>query len=74
GETVTTDGIVRTSIQYKDTGVNLMVTPSVNSGNVVTMQVDQSVTDVGQKDEVSGQRAFLQRQLSSKLAVRSGES
>lgn len=74
GETVTTDGIVRTSIQYKDTGVNLMVTPSVNAGNVVTMQVDQSVTDVGQKDEVSGQRAFLQRQLSSKLAVRSGES
>ncbi|PIF19590.1 MULTISPECIES: type II secretion system secretin GspD [unclassified Acidovorax] len=74
GETVTSDGIVRTSIQYKDTGVNLMVTPSVNSGNVVTMQVDQSVTDVGQKDEVSGQRAFLQRQLSSKLAVRSGES
>lgn len=74
GETVTTDGIVRTSIQYKDTGVNLMVTPSVNAGNVVTMQVDQSVTDVGEKDAVSGQRAFLQRQLSSKLAVRSGES
>lgn len=74
GETVTTDGIIRTSIQYKDTGVNLMVTPSVNAGNVVTMQVDQSVTDVGEKDAVSGQRAFLQRQLSSKLAVRSGES
>ncbi len=74
GETITTDGIVRTSIQYKDTGVNLMVTPSVNAGNVVTMQVDQSVTDVGQQDEVSKQRAFLQRQLSSKLAVRSGES
>ncbi|WP_421561063.1 type II secretion system secretin GspD [Paracidovorax sp. MALMAid1276] len=74
GETITSDGIVRTSIQYKDTGVNLMVTPSVNSGNVVTMQVDQSVTDVGQQDEVSKQRAFLQRQLSSKLAVRSGES
>ncbi len=74
GETITSDGIVRTSVQYKDTGVNLMVTPSVNSGNVVTMQVDQSVTDVGQQDEVSKQRAFLQRQLSSKLAVRSGES
>ncbi len=74
GETITSDGIVRTTIQYKDTGVNLMVTPSVNSGNVVTMQVDQSVTDVGQQDEVSKQRAFLQRQLSSKLAVRSGES
>lgn len=74
GESITSDGIVRTSVQYKDTGVNLMVTPSVNSGNVVTIQVDQSVTDVGAEDEVSKQRSFLQRQLSSKLAVRSGES
>ncbi len=75
GTTSNLEGTVTTTnIQYKDTGVNLMVTPSVNSGNIVTMQVDQSVTDVGEKDLVSGQRAFLQRQLSSKVAVRSGES
>lgn len=75
GETVSAEGNVRTTnIQYKDTGVNLMVTPSVNSGNIVTMQVDQSVTDVGAKDDVTGQLAFLQRQISSKVAVRSGEA
>ena len=75
GTTSNLEGTVTTTnIQYKDTGVNLMVTPSVNSGNIVTMQVDQSVTDVGAKDEVTNQRAFLQRQLSSKVAVRSGES
>ena len=66
--------ITTTNIQYKDTGVNLMVTPSVNAGNIVSMQVDQSVTDIGAADEVTKQRAFLQRQLSSKVAVRSGES
>jgi general secretion pathway protein D len=75
GETVSAEGSVRsTNIQYKDTGVNLMVTPSVNSGNIVTMQVDQSVTDLGTKDEITGQLAFLQRQISSKVAVRSGEA
>lgn len=75
GTTSNLEGTVTTTnIQYKDTGVNLIVTPSVNSGNIVTMQVDQSVTDVGAKDEVTNQRAFLQRQLSSKVAVRSGES
>jgi general secretion pathway protein D len=74
GESVTSDGIIRTTVQYKDTGVSLMVTPSVNSGNVVTMQVEQSVTDVGAADNSTGQPNFLQRQLSSKLAVRSGES
>ncbi len=62
------------SYQWKDTGVNLVVTPSVNSGNLVSMQIDQSVTDVGAADDVTKQRAFLQRQLSSKVAVRSGES
>ena len=75
GTTSNLEGTVTTTnIQYKDTGVNLMVTPSANSGNIVTIQVDQSVTDVGAKDQVSGQRGFLQRQLSSKVAVRSGES
>lgn len=75
GETVSTEGTVRsTNIQYKDTGVNLTVTPSVNAGNIVTMQVDQTVTDVGAVDEATGQRAFLQRQIASKVAVRSGES
>lgn len=66
--------VTSTNIQYKDTGVNLMVTPSVNAGNIVTLQVDQSVTDVGGQDEITKQRFFLQRQLSSKVAVRSGES
>ncbi|GAB1390527.1 hypothetical protein MASR1M6_27090 [Rubrivivax sp.] len=63
-----------TSIQYKDTGVALGVTPSVDSGDMVTMAIDQAVTDVGAIDAATGQRAFLQRQFSSKVAVRSGEA
>lgn len=72
-ETVTNLGI-NTSIQYKDTGVSLAVTPSVNAGNMVTMQLQQAVTDVGQIDTATGQRSFLQRNISSKVAVRSGET
>jgi general secretion pathway protein D len=73
-ETVTTGGNVSTSIQYKDTGVNLQVTPSVNAGNIVNMLINQAVTDVGTVDTATGQRAFLQRQISSKVSVRSGEA
>ena len=63
------------NIQYKDTGVNLVVTPSVNAGNIVTMQVDQTVTDLGTpKESADGQPTFLERQISSKVAVRSGET
>lgn len=74
GETVSTGGFATTTIQYKDTGVSLAVTPSVNAGNIVTMQINQGVTDVGQIDNATGQRTFLQRRIDSKVAIRSGET
>ena len=72
--TITNGGNVQNSITYKDTGVDLQVTPSVNDGGLVTMDIDQSVTDVGLVDTATGQRSFLQRKVQSRVAVRSGES
>ncbi len=60
------------TVQYKDTGVNLVVTPSVNAGNLVTMQIDQMLTDIVNPN--AAQPTFMQRQISSKVAVRSGET
>jgi general secretion pathway protein D len=54
--------------------VSLSVTPSVGSGDMVTMSINQAVTDVGPIDVATGQRSFLQRQIGSKVAVRSGET
>jgi general secretion pathway protein D len=62
------------SITYKDTGVQLTVTPSVNAGGLVTMDVEQSVIDVGPIDAATEQRAFLERTIMSKVAVRSNQS
>lgn len=73
-ETVTVGGNVTTSIEYKDTGVLLAVTPSVNAGDMVAMTINQSVTDVGAIDAATGQRSFLQRQIGSRVSVRSGEA
>ncbi len=72
--TVTTGGNVQQSIQYKDTGVKLEVTPSVNDGGLVTLDISQSITDVGPVDAATGQRSFLERNVSSRVAIRSGES
>ena len=71
---VTSGSAVTSTVQYRDTGVNLAVTPSVNAGNLVTMQIDQTVTDTSTASDSSAQPIFLQRQISSKVAVRSGES
>ncbi|SEP88940.1 general secretion pathway protein D [Ectothiorhodospira magna] len=72
--TQTDGGLTTESIEYKDTGIMLSVTPSVNAGGLVTMNITQTVTDVGSPDEATGQRTFLQRQVRSRIAVRSGES
>ncbi|MFE8643460.1 type II secretion system secretin GspD [Sphingomonas sp. NCPPB 2930] len=70
-----TGGFASTSIQYKDTGVQLQVMPSVNAGNIVTMLLTQAVTDVSTvRDDATGQFPFRQRQITSKVAVRSGEA
>ncbi|MDX1735187.1 MAG: type II secretion system secretin GspD [Halioglobus sp.] len=62
------------NISFKDTGVKLSVTPSVNAGGMVTMDIEQVVTDVGPEDEVANQRSFLERSINSKVAVRSSET
>ena len=72
--TVTDGGVITSSITYKDTGVMLSVTPSANAGGMVTMTIKQSVTDVGTVDVATEQRSFLQREVASRVAVRSGET
>lgn len=74
GSSTTSTGIVTNNIEFKDTGVDLTVTPSVNAGGMVTMDVNQKVTDVGAQDEVSGQRSFQTREFQTRIAIRSGES
>lgn len=71
-----TGASVADTYQYRDTGVSLSVTPSVNAGNLVTMQIDQAVTDAvaDNSGNISLQPVFNQRQITSKVAVRSGEA
>jgi general secretion pathway protein D len=73
-QTESDGGRITQSVTYKDTGVKLTVTPSVNAGGLVTMDVEQSVTDVGPVDPATGQRAFLERNIMSRVAVRSNMS
>lgn len=72
-QTVTT-GVITSSFQYKDTGVFLQVRPQINAGGLVTMDINQAVTDVGPIDAATGQRTFDQRTITSRVAVQSGQS
>ena len=63
-----------TTVQYKDTGVSLQVTPHVNTNGLVKMDIQQDITDVGEVDSATGNRSFLQRNIKSNVAVKSGET
>ena len=74
GRAITNGGNSVENIVYRDTGVQLSVRPSVNAGGLVTMDIEQSVIDVGPVDSATGQRSFLDRTINSRVAVRSSES
>lgn len=79
GNAVSNGDTVTRSVSYRDTGVQLTVTPSVNAGGMVTMDVEQAVTDINESEAATtidgdSQPSFLERKITSRVAVRSGES
>jgi len=74
GERALGEQTIYETFDYKDTGVNLSVTPRVNSGGLVTMEIDQTITDIGSIESTTQQRRFLQRNIKSDVAVQSGQT
>ena len=66
---------VTSRIQYRDTGVTLEVTPRVNAGGMVVMEVTLRVDDVDETT-TSGidSPTILQREITTAVAVQSGET
>lgn len=73
----TATAVTETSIQYRDTGVILKVTPHINEHGLVTMDISQEVSDL-EKDsiDVAGRKypAFFKRTVSTTLTVRDGQT
>ncbi len=71
----TPDAPVVSSIEYLDTGVQLNVTPRVNAGGLVTLEIDQNVSDVT-PTVTSGidSPTIQQRQIQSTVAVQDGQT
>ncbi|GGO80131.1 type II secretion system protein GspD [Marinobacterium nitratireducens] len=68
-------GNVTSTIQYRDTGVLLEVTPRVNAGGMVVLDITQEVNDVDQTTS-SGidSPTIIQRRVNTSVAVQSGET
>lgn len=70
----TTGGTVLSSFEYRDTGILLTVTPRVNAGGLITMEIEQEASEVGATPAGSANPIISQRKIQSVVAVQSGDT
>ncbi|MHB8908678.1 MAG: type II secretion system secretin GspD [Syntrophales bacterium] len=76
--TIQTTGpnVLETKVEYRNTGVILDVTPHINEHGLVTMDVSQEVSNVGELLKVAGQDyySFNKRKVTTALTVKHNQS
>jgi general secretion pathway protein D len=72
---VTTGAPVVNSIEYRSTGVVLLITPRVNSSGLITLDIDQEVSDVkSTTSSTIDSPTITQRRIVSSVAVQDGHT
>jgi general secretion pathway protein D len=77
--TLTTGAPIVNSVEYRDTGIILKITPRVNSGGLVLLDIAQEVSDVLPESASSAASGIdsptiEQRKISTSVAVQDGET
>lgn len=69
------NGQVLQTVQYRSTGVNLSVTPTVNAQNYVELEIDQKLSEAG-ANELSGVDSpiLLNREVQTKVLIETGQT
>jgi general secretion pathway protein D len=63
------------SVDYRDTGVIMLVTPRVNAGGLVTLDISQEVSDVATASTGTiNSPTFSQRLIRTRVAVQDGQT
>ncbi|MCV6590139.1 MAG: type II secretion system secretin GspD [Marinobacterium sp.] len=69
------DPLVTSTIQFRDTGVMLEVTPQIRDGGMVVLKINQDVSDVAQTTSSGIDSPTInQRQINTTVAVHSGDT
>jgi general secretion pathway protein D len=72
---ITAGAPVVNNVQYQPTGVILTVTPHINSGGLVTLDIEQEVSDVvPTTTSTINSPTFQQRRIKTKVMIQDGET
>ena len=73
--TISPNAPIVNSVEYRDTGVIMLVTPRVNSGGLVTLDISQEVSDVANTTSSNiDSPTFNQRLIRTRVAVQDGQT
>ncbi len=73
--TISPNAPIVNSVEYRDTGVIMLVTPRVNSGGLVTLDISQEVSDVASTTSSNiDSPTFNQRLIRTRVAVQDGQT
>ena len=74
--TDSSDNLFETDIEYRDTGIMLSVTPNINESGLVTMDIDQEISEQASNVSVGNQEypSFFKRSTTTTLTVQSGQT
>ncbi len=73
--TITVNAPIINNVEYRDTGVIMLVTPRVNSGGLVTLEISQEVSDVASTTSSNiDSPTFNQRLIRTRVAVQDGQT
>lgn len=63
-----------TTIEYRKTGVNLTVTPTINAQGTVIMTIEQNISNVSDTSGASSNPAFFERTLNTEVVSGNGQT
>jgi general secretion pathway protein D len=73
--TITSNAPIVNSVSYRETGVIMLVTPRVNSGGLVTLDISQEVSDVATTTSSTiDSPTFNERLIRTRVAVQDGQT
>lgn len=67
-------GYNQSYVQFRDTGIKLDVTPRVNPGGLVYMEISQEESTPGESADATGNVSVDRRTIETEIAVQSGET
>ena len=63
-----------TSVEYRKTGVELSVTPTINAQGLVVLQINQSISNTLEGSTVAGSPSIFERSVTTEVLAQSGQT